>query len=206
MSPKARCFSSSPTAFNKTPMIARIVSFALSQRFIVLMAALALMVWGAYLVFEAAHRRLSRSLSAARGDHHAVARPRVGGSRAPDLDSARSGDERHSEDREPALDFAVRALRAGDEFRVRHRSVFRARAGVRAHGGRDAAGRRHARRFSAVQPQRTDLSLRAGEPGPHAAAAEDASKPGCSSASTARFPASPTIPAWAAPPCSIRCC
>ena len=37
-----------------------------------------------------------------------------------------------------ALDFAVRTFGAGDEFRVRDRSVFRARAGVRAHGGRDA--------------------------------------------------------------------
>ena len=41
-------------------MIARIVSFALSQRFLIVMASLMLMIWGAGLVPEAAHRRLSR--------------------------------------------------------------------------------------------------------------------------------------------------
>ena len=48
-----------------------------------------------------------------------MARPRGGGNRAPDLHPPRSGDERHSEDRGAAFDFALRAFRAGDEFRIR---------------------------------------------------------------------------------------
>ena len=69
-------------------MIARLVSFALRQPFLIVMAALMLMVWGAGLVPEAAHRRLSGSFAAARGDHHAVAGPRRRGSRAAGHDPA----------------------------------------------------------------------------------------------------------------------
>ncbi len=66
--------------------------------------------------------------------------------------------------------------------------------------------RSHARRFPSVQPQRIDLPLCAGQPGPHAARAEDHRGLGAGTPLSRHLRASPTIPAWAAPPCSIRCC
>ena len=91
---------------------------------------------GRYFFPEAAHRRLSGSFAAARGNHHAVARPRRRGNRTAGQHSDRNRDERHSAAGSAALDFALRAFRHRDEFRIRRRSVLRARAGVRAHGQR----------------------------------------------------------------------
>ena len=71
-----------------------------------------------------------------------------------------------------------------------------------AHG---AAGR-DAGHVAAVQPERPDLPLRAAEPGPLAAGAEDPRGLGARAAATARSRASPTTPASAARPCSTRCC
>ena len=45
-------------------------------------------------------------------------------------------DERHPEARRAALDLALRPVVGRDEFRLRHRSVLRARAGLRAHAER----------------------------------------------------------------------
>ena len=83
-------------------------------------------------------------------------------------------------------------------FDVRHRSVLRAGAGVRADPERRGARRRHARDVAAVQPERPDLPLRAPEPGPLGAGAEDPRGLGARAAATARSRASPTTPASAA--------
>ena len=132
-------------------MIDRIVSFALSQRFMVLVAMVVPGDLGRRLVSEPADRRLSRSGAAARPDRDAVARTRGRRSRAADHDPARDRDERHPEARRAALDFPLRAVVGDDELRLRHRSVLRARAGVRAHsrrGGARRASRRGCRRCS----------------------------------------------------------
>ena len=128
---------------------------------------------GRHLLPQAAHRCVSRSLSSARGDHHAMAGPRGRGNRAPHFHPSRSGDERHPENRSAAFHFAVRALGARDEFRIRHRSVFCQRTSLRTAGERDFAEWSHRRRLSSLQPQRIGLPLCAGEPGPHSARAED---------------------------------
>ena len=154
-------------------MIDRIVSFALSQRFMVLVAMLALGDLGRRLVSESADRRLSRSGAAPRPDRFAVAGPRRRGSRAPDHHPARDRDERHPEAGCAALDFALRALVGDDELRLRHRSVLRPGAGLPAHARRGSTRRGHAGDVPALQSERPDLSLRAAEPGPLGPGSED---------------------------------
>ena len=60
--------------------------------------------------------------------------------------------------------------------------------------------------LAAVQPERIDLPIRAAEPGPNAAGAQDHSKTGFWSGDTGRSRVWPTIPVSAARPCNIRCC
>ena len=97
-----------------------------------------------------------------------------------------------------ALDLALRPVVDDDEFRVRHRSVLRARPGVRADPERRSAGRRDAGHVAALQPERPHLPLRAPEPRPLGAGAEDPRGLGARAAIPRASRASPTTPASAA--------
>ena len=102
-----------------------------------------------------------------------MARPRGRGGRAAHHDPDRARDERHPEARGAPVDLALRPVVGGDELRVRRRPVLRAGAGVRAGAERRGARRRQPGRLAALQPERPDLPVRAAEPRPLAAGAED---------------------------------
>ena len=128
---------------------------------------------GRPVVPEPADRRLPGPVAAARGDRHAVARPRGRGDGAADHHPDRARDERHPEARGAPVDLALRAVVGGDELPVRRRPVLRARAGVRARAERRGARRRQPRHLAALQPERAGLPLRAPEPRPLAPGSED---------------------------------
>ena len=133
-------------------MIARLVSFALTQRFVIVMAALALMVWGA-MSFQKLPIDAYPDLS----PPHVEIITQWPGHAAEEVERLVTIPLEVEMNGIPqtgfaALDFAVRPVVDRDEFRVRRRPVLRPRAGVRAHGERDDARRtqpRASRRCSA---------------------------------------------------------
>ncbi len=125
---RAACSCSSRTPISSNAMINRLVSFALSQRFIVIVAMLCSGGLGRRVVPEPADRRLPGSVAAAGADRDAVAGACGRGSRAPHHHPARGRDERHPEARRAALDLALRPVVGHDELPVRHRSVLCARS------------------------------------------------------------------------------
>ena len=154
-------------------MIAKLVSFALKQPFLIVVARHRHDDLGRLVLPEAAHRRLSRPFAAARGTHHAMARPRLRRGRAPGHHPARNRTERHSAARFAALHLALRAVLHRHELRVRRGPILRPRAGLRAHAQRADARRHHAQPFAHVQPERPHLPLRGAESRPFSAGLED---------------------------------
>ncbi len=154
-------------------MIARIVSFALSQRFIVLMAALMLMVWGAYSFSKLpidAYPDLSPPHVEIITQWPGHASEEVERLISIPLEVEMNGIPKIESLRSISL-YGLSALEMNfqydiDPYFVREQAFERM-------AERDSAQWRDPRRFSVVQPQRPDLSLRTGEPGSHAAAAQD---------------------------------
>jgi len=143
-------------------MIARIVSFALQQRFLIVIASLALMVWARSpsSICRLTPIRISRRRTWKSSRSGPATRPR---SRTAGYHSARNRDERHSAAGYAALDLALRPFRHRDEFEYGADPYFvREQAFERM---ADASVPRFAALYLAViQPQRPDLPLRLQSP------------------------------------------
>src|SRR5277367_911506 len=94
-----------------------------------------------------------------------MAGTRSRGSRTAGQHPDRNRDERDYSARIAAVDFALRAIVGPDEFPIHRESLFRARTGFRACRECGAAERVDAQPVAVVQPERTDLPLRAAKPG-----------------------------------------
>ena len=129
-------------------MIAKLLRFALHQRFVTIGARPRADRPGRLGLPAAQDRGLSRHLRHPGGGDHALsrARRRRGGTAGHGPHRARA-EQRAQRDRAP-LAHHLRPLGGGADLRLRHRRLLRAPGGARKTARRDAARRRHARRWA----------------------------------------------------------
>ena len=191
-------FAAALSEGHNATMIHHIVQFALRQRFLVLMLVVLVVDRGRAVLPAHARGRLSRSFSAAGGNHHAVAGPRRRGNRAAGDAADRTANERHAAHGVHALDLPLRPFRRHHDVRGKHRQLLRAPGGVRAAFRCQLPTGVTPQPGAAFQPLGPGLSLRDRKPGSQPAGTEDDSRTGSSSAPTNRCRAWRTIPASAA--------
>ena len=166
-------------------MIGRLVSFALKQRFMIVAASIALMVYGAI-----SFRNLPIDAYPDLSPPHVEIITQWPGHAAEEIERlvtipVEDRDERHSAPGIAALDFAVWAVVHRDEFRIRRRSVFRARTGLRTCGRRDLARRALRRAFRrSISPSGLIYRYVLQSPDRSPQRFEDASRRGCSRGTT----------------------
>ena len=154
-------------------MISRLVSFALSQRFLIVIASLALMVWGAI-----AFQRLPIDAYPDLSPPHVEIITQWPGHASEEverlitipLEIEMNGIPRLESLRSISL-YGLSSVQMN--FRVWRRSLLRAGAGLRTGCQCQHASRRYAEPVSPVQSERVDLSLCSAEPGSNPAGTED---------------------------------
>ena len=149
-------------------MISRIVSFALSQRFLILMAALAVMIWGAYSL-----QRLPIDAYPDLSPPHVEIVTQWPGHAAEEierlitipLEVEMNGIPQMEALRSISL-YGLSSVQMNFEYDTD--PYFAREQAFERLAQRDFACRSRARRLSSLQPQRVDLPLCAAEPGPYA--------------------------------------